>query len=133
MKISASMFIRENVLVDPFMTDLKAIVVLEPARYLLRAQVLADQRFDQDPGGGFYTVPDFLTSIQRKLMGLLRSIAFQHTIASEFSANRGLMNPDKMCNFGLAMSCFQKCINLVSLDSGKLRIGSHQCSFDVVV
>jgi hypothetical protein len=97
------------------MTDLKTVILFEPTRYLLRAPVLADQHFDQDPGGGFYTVPGFLTSAQRKLMSLLGSIPFQTAIPPKFSADRGLMNPDIVCNFGLVMSCFQKCINLVSL------------------
>ncbi len=47
MEISSSMFIHENVLVDPFMADLKAVIILEPIRYLLRAPFLADQPFDQ--------------------------------------------------------------------------------------
>jgi hypothetical protein len=32
----------------------------------------------------------------------------------------------------LVKSCFQKYVNLVSLPkAGKLRVGSHQCSFDL--
>ena len=100
------MFIHENVLVDPLMTDLKTVVHLEPIRYLLRAPVLADQRFDQDPGGGFYAIPGFLTSVQSKLMSLLGSITSQPTIASDFSADRGFVNLDKSCNFRLFMFCF---------------------------
>ena len=126
----SSVFIHENVLVDPFMADLKTVVLLEPIRYLLRAPFLADQRFDQDPGGGFNAISGFLTSVQSKLMGLLGSISFQPTIPSKLSADRGLMNPDKVRNLRLVVSCFQKCINLVSLFPGKLRVGSHLCSFD---
>jgi hypothetical protein len=33
----------------------------------------------------------------------------------------------------LRMSHFQESVNLISLFLGKLRVGSHQCSFDVVV
>jgi hypothetical protein len=133
MEISPRMFIHENVLVDPFMADLKIVVFLEPIRYLLRAPFLADQCFDQDPGESFYAIPGFLASIQGKLMSLLWPITFQSTIASEFSADCGLMNLDQSCNFRLYMSCFQKYGNLVSLFLGKLRVGSHLCSFDVVV
>jgi hypothetical protein len=140
MKISSSMFIHENVLIDPFMADLKTVVHLEPSRYLLRAPFLADQCFDQDPGGGFYAIPCFLASVQSKLMSLFRAISFQSTIASQFPADGGLMNFDKVCNFRLDISCFQKYVNLVSLPKvGKLRVGSHpvpvlcrcQCSFDL--
>ena len=115
MEISASMFIHENVLVDPLMADLKTVVILEPIRYLLRAPFLADQRFDQDPGGGWSAILGFHTSVQSKLMCLLGSITFQPTIVSKFCADRGLVNLGKMCNFRLFMSSFQKCVNLVSL------------------
>ena len=115
MKISSSMFICENVLVDPFMADLKTIVVLEPARHLLRSQVKADQSFDQSPGRGIYERFCLATSAQCQFMGLFRAVSFQPTIASQFSTNGGLMNPDKLCNFRLVMSCFQKYVNLVSL------------------
>jgi hypothetical protein len=129
MEISSRMFIHENVLVDPFMADLKIVVFLEPVRCLLRAPFLADQRFDQDPGEGFYAIPGFLTSVQSKLLSLLGSVTFLSTMASEFSADRGFVNLHMVCNFRLYVSCSQKCINLVSLFLGKLRVGSHLCSF----
>jgi hypothetical protein len=100
MKISTGSFICENVLVDPFMANLKAIVVLEPARHLLRAQVQAYQDFDQSPGRGIDERFSLTTSAQCQFMGLFRPVSFQPTIASQFSTNRGFMNPDKVCNFG---------------------------------
>ena len=106
MEIPSSVFIREDVLIDPFMTDLKTVILPEPTRYLLRAPFLADQHFDQNPGGGFYAIPGYLASVQSKLMSLLGSITFQSTIASKFSADRGFVNLDKVCNFRLYMSCF---------------------------
>ena len=124
------MFIHENVLIDPFMADLKTVVILEPIRCLLRAPFLADQHFDQGPGGGIYAISGFLASVPSKLMSLLGSITFLSTIASKFSADRGFVYLDEECYFGLVMSCFQKYVNLVSLFSGKLRVGSHLCSFD---
>jgi len=108
MKIPSGTLIRKNVLVDPFMADFKTIVILEPARYLLRALVLADQHFDQDPGAGFDAIPGLLTSVQSKLMSLLGSITPQPTIASKFPADRGFMNPDNACNVRLFVSCFHK-------------------------
>ena len=133
MEISANPFIRKNVLVDPFITDVKAKGVLEPIRYLLRAQVKTDQPFDPGPGRAIYKQFCLVASAQCQFMGLLRSISFQPTIASEFSADRGFMNLNVVCNFSLVMSFLQKRINLVSLFMGKLCIGFHQCSFDVVV
>ena len=134
------MFIHENVLIDPFMADLKAVIILEPIRSLLRAPFLADQHFDQGPGGDFYAIPGFLTPVQSKLMSLFGSVTFLSTIASKFSADRGFVNLDKSCNLRLFMSCFQKClpkgtqrVNLASLFSGRLRVGSHLCSVAVVV
>jgi hypothetical protein len=97
------------------MADLKIVVLPEPIRDLLRTPVLTDQLFDQDPGGGFNAIPGSLTSVQGKLMSLLRTVSLQSTIASKFSADRRLMNLDKICNFRLVKSCFKKYVNLVSL------------------
>ncbi len=133
MELSSGTFICENVLVDPFMTYLKTAVLFEPARYLLWAPFLANQGFDQKPRGCIDAISGSYTSVQGKLMSLFGSISFQSAISSEFSADCRLMNADQARNFGLIVSCFQKCINLVSLFLGKLRVASHQCSFDVVV
>ena len=127
------MFIHENVLVDPFMAYLKTVVHLVPIRYLLRAPFLADQPFDQDPGEGVSAIQRFLALIQRKLMSLFGAIPFLSTIASHFSADRGLVNTDYSSYLDLQMSHFQEGVNLISLFLGKLRVGSHLCSFDVVV
>ncbi len=145
MEISSRMFIHENVLIDPFMADLKTVVHLEPIRYLLWAPFLTDQRFDQDPGGRFDAIPCFLAFVQSKLMSLLGSITFLSTIASHFSADSGFVNTDYSSYLDLQMSHFQEGVpkgtqrvNLISLFLGKLRVGSHtvpvlyrcQCSFD---
>jgi len=130
MEISSSAFICENVLVDPFVTDLKTAVFVESARHLLRAPLLADHGFDQNPSFFTNSILRFLASVQSKLMGLFGSISLQSAIPSEFSANRGLVNIDQNRNFGLVVFRFQKRINLVPLLLGKLRVGSHQCSFD---
>lgn len=100
------MFIHQNVLIDPVMDYLKSVVLLAPMRYLLRAPLLADQSFDQDPGGGFYTIPGFLTSVQSKPMSLLGSIAFQSVIAPDLVSDCGYMNLDKAGNIRLVVSCF---------------------------
>ena len=53
---------------------------------------------------------------------------------SEFSADHGIVNLEKGCNFRLFKSCFQKYVNLVSLFLGKLHVRSHtvcRCSADV--
>jgi hypothetical protein len=55
-------------------------------------------------------MPGFLASVQSKLMTLLWSINFQSTIASQFSADRGIVNLVKTCNFRLYMYCVQKCV-----------------------
>ena len=139
MKISSGLFIAENVLVDPFMADLYSEVLPEPARHLLRAPVLADQCFDQNPSRGFDAAPSLLPSVQSKLMCLFGSIASQTPIPTQLPADRRLMNPDKVRNFRLVVSCFQKCRNLISLFTGKLHVDTHtvpvlcrcQCSFDL--
>ena len=133
MEISSRMFIHENVLVDPFMADPETVVRLETIRHLLRAPFLADQRFGQDPGKGIYAIQRFLASVQRKLVRLLGSITFLSTIASQFSADRRLVNTDYSGYLDLRMSHFQESVYLISLFLGKLRVGSHLRSFDVVV
>jgi hypothetical protein len=133
MEISSGVLIRENVLVDPFMTDLKTIVLLEPPRYLLRAPVLLDQYFGQDPCGCIDAIFGFLASGQCKLMGLLRSISFQSAIPSKLFTDRGVMNADQVGNLRLVAFCFQKCVNLVSLFLGELRVSSHTVPVSVLL
>ncbi len=133
MQISSGLLIHENVLIDPFVADLKTVVLFQPTRCLFRAPVLAEQCFDQGPGGDFDAILGFLASVQTKLMCLFGSISFHSTITSQFSADRGFVNIDLTRNFRLVVCCFHKGINLVSLFLGKLCVGSHRCSFDLVV
>lgn len=125
MKISSGLFICEDVLINPFMADLHTEILSEPTRDLLRTPFLADQRFDQDPGGRSNPTSCFLASAQSKLVSLFGSAASLPTIASQFSADRGFVNPNKACNLRLVVSCFQKYINLVSLVLGKLLVDTH--------
>jgi len=106
-------------------------------RYFLRDPILPDQRLDQGPCGGFNPIPGFAASVQSKSMLLIGPIASQSAIPSQLSADRGLMNLDRLRNLRLIVSGFQKRIpkgiyriNLVSLFTGMLRVGSHQCSPD---
>jgi hypothetical protein len=94
MEISSSAFVGENVLVNPFVTDLKIAILIEPTRYLLWAPFLAKQGFDQKPCGCIDAISGSHTSFQGKLMGLLGSISFQPAISSEFSVDCRLMNAD---------------------------------------
>jgi len=138
-EISSSEFVRQDVLVDPLMTDLKAIVVLEPARHLLRTQVKADQSFDQSPGRRIDARFGSPLSSHSHAMGLLGPVASQSSIAPELATDRGLMSTNRVGNLSLLMTCFLKSVYLVSLPKvGKLCVGSHtvpvlfrcQCSFD---
>lgn len=112
------------------MVELKTTVIFEPARHLLRASFLADQCFDQDPGGGFSGTSGPFASAPSRLMDLLGSINFLLAVAPQFSANRGFKNFDNSCDFCLVMSSFRKCIKIDSLFSSVLRVGSHQCFLD---
>ena len=136
-EISSSEFVRQDVLVDPLMTDLKAIVVLEPARHLLRTQVKADQSFDQSPGRRINARFGSPLSSPSHAMGLLGPVASQSSIAPELATDRGFMSTNRVGNLSLLMTCFLKSVYLVSLSLGKLCVGSHtvpvlcrcQCSF----
>jgi hypothetical protein len=70
-----------------------------------------------------HSMSDPLASIQSKLVSLLRSIYFLPMISSQFSVDCGFVNPHKVCDFRFVMSCLQKCINLSSLFTSKLRVG----------
>ena len=132
MKISSGLFIGENVLVDPFMTDLHTMVLPEPAGYLLRAPFLTDQRLNQVLGGGSNTISRFIVSAQCKLMGLFGTITSLYSIPSQLSAGGGFVNTNDVCNLWLVVSCVQKSINLASLFSGKLLVETYPCSFTLV-
>ncbi len=99
MEISSGLFIHKYVLIDPLVADLKTVVLFQPTRCLFRAPVLAEQCFDQGPGGDFDATLAPLASVQTKLMRLFGSISFHSTITSQFSADRGFVNIDQTCNF----------------------------------
>jgi len=131
MEVAARLFILEKVLVDPLMADGNAGGLSQPARYLLRAPLLADQEFDPFPGSLWDAVANFLASAQSKLVRLFWAIASLPAIAFHFPTDRGLVNSNKVCDLRLVMSCFQKYINLVSLFIGELLVDTHPCSFDL--
>jgi len=130
MQVASRLFVLENVLVDPLMDDLDSEVLLQPARDLLRAPFLADQHVNLDPGGVRSARAGYVATPQGKLMGLLRSITSQPTIASQLSARGGLVDLDNPCNLRLVVSGLSKRIKLASLFLSKLRVDSHLCSFD---
>ncbi len=106
-----------------------ATALLESARHLLRAPVLADERFDRVLAGRDYVTRWFFASALSQLMRLLGSTASQSAIAFQLPADGGFVNLDPGRNLRLTMSRFQKRMNLASLFPDMLCAGSHLCSF----
>jgi hypothetical protein len=120
MEISTRSFVRQDVLIGPFVIDENLPFLLEPFPDLLRAQVLTDQSLDQSSGRLINRRLSSVTSGHRQLMGLIRTIAFQAPISTQLSIDRRLMNANHFCYRVLSMTHFHKGINLISVFLGKL-------------
>jgi hypothetical protein len=82
---------------DPFVADVNALFLFELFRDLLRAQVLTDQGFNQSPGRKRNARFRLVTSLQSHVMSLFRTVTAKATVASEFSADNGLMDTNHLC------------------------------------
>lgn len=106
MKISSGLFTDKDGLVDPFLTDLHAMVLPEPTGSLRWASSLADQRLHQVPGGSSNAISHFAASAQGTLMSLFGVISFLPSVPSQFSADCGFVNPIDMCDLQLFVPRF---------------------------
>jgi len=130
-QITPSLFIAQDVLIDPLMTDLDMLVFQQPARNLFRAPIHMNFGFDQRPDFRLDPALTLLTPAHRQVMGLLWSIATLTTITAQLSTDRGFVHPKAIGDLRLVMTHFHKRIYLVSLCLGKLFVGLHKCSFDL--
>ena len=131
-KLATRPFIGQDVLIDPFMTDMNTELGFQPPRYLFQAPILLNQLFNplsifrRDARLGL------VASAERQAVGFLGTLSPLTTIAPQFPTNGRFMDADGISNLGLVGTNFLKGINLVSLCLGKLLIGCHSCSFDLV-
>jgi hypothetical protein len=132
-QVTASPLVSPNVLVDPLMANLNAIFLHQPTRNLLRAPVLAKQLFYHAPVFWPQARSGFVATLERHFMRLPWSVATLPVITPHFAGNGRFMHFQYIRNFTSAMPGFQQGRNLVSLFLGNLGVGSHECSFDLVV
>ena len=117
-KVAASLFIGQNVLINPSMADLDALALLHPSRYLFRTPIFSQFLFYHFPGRHRDQWLGFRPETDLFLMCLLWTIA----ALTVFRRNSRLM-----------VDLCTSTRNLVSLFLGKLSVSSHKCSFDLAV
>src|SRR5210317_2201044 len=115
MQASALLFVLENILVDPFMTDRNTFFRGKPQTDLLRAPVLSEQPSDIIPAcvadaGTRFGISAFLS----QMLSLFGSIATKTGVTGNLSADGRFMPFQYHCYLSLIKSCFQKDRNLVS-------------------
>ena len=131
-KVATRLFIGQEVLIDPFMTDMNTGLGFQPSRYMFRAPILLNQLFNPLPSFRRDARLGLVASAERQAVGLFGTLSPLTTIAPQFPTNGRFMHIDGISNLGLVVTNFLMGINLVSLCLGKLLIGCHSCSFDLV-
>ena len=99
---------------------------------LLWTPVQADHTLDQFPIFWFDPGVDFRLPFLGESLRLFGPISSPSVITSEFSADCGLMDTDCFSDLCLVKACLQKCVDMVSLIVGKLCVGSHERSFELI-
>jgi hypothetical protein len=115
--------------------DTKLAFLGQSSGNLLRTPVAPDQGSDHGPVWRAKAAPPGLeqTPEQRQQMGMSRKIATVGAIAPKFATDRGFVYADCHSDLALTMSCLPQSVNLVSLLTGELLVGSHQGSFDLAI
>src|SRR4030066_791992 len=131
-QLTSRLFVHQDVLVNPLMTDLDRIEPLQPSRDLLRAPIQTKLRFDQIPCFWQNVKMAVIAATKRLVMSLLRTVASLPTISSQLSTYSGFVRPDHLGDLCLIVVHFQQSRYLVSLFLGKLRV-AHKHSFDLQV
>jgi hypothetical protein len=130
-QITTRLFVLQDVLINPLMTDLAMLLVQQPARNLCGAPIQTDLGFAQRPICSWDPVLTLPAPAQRQALGLLGALAPLTTITAQLATERGFVHSKALGNFRLRMAHVQQRIYLVSLCLGKLGVGSHKCSFDL--
>ena len=119
-KVTSQSFVFKNKLVNRFMTDRYLKLTNKPPADLLGAPVFSQETLNQDPRVGRDSSPGGLCpSNFGKMMRLFGAVSSKATVAASFSTDCRFVDTDDSGDFGLAKSCFHKCVNLVSLFSGE--------------
>ena len=99
---------------------------------LLWAPVQTDQTLDQFLNFWFDPGVAFRLSSPCESLGLFGPLSSRSPITPEFSVVGGFMDTDCFSDLCLVKACLQKCVDMVSLIVGKLCVGSHERSFELV-
>src|SRR4030095_1156365 len=128
MEGSAAPLVRIDVEVDAFMAYGRLFLQLQTSGDLLRTPLLAQEPFDLLPGlpGNARTIGRALPVVS-EFICLIRAVALQSAVASQFSGDRALVAIDNRSNPTLVMSGFHQSVYLISLFASKLRI-VHLCA-----
>src|SRR4030067_3836819 len=94
MQIASCLFVHQDVLVTPLMTDLEGMMPVQPSRDLLRAPLQTQLGLDQLPNFWYDPNSAMISAAERLGMGFLGPIASQPTIATQFSTDSGFVRPD---------------------------------------
>jgi len=118
---------------NPLVNDLDMLIFQQPTQNLFWAPIVTYFRFDQHSCSCMDAAATLSSPAHRQTMGLLWSIAALTMVPFQFPTDRRSVNFKAIGYLCLILIYFNKYINLVSLLFGKLFVGSHKCSYDLVV
>src|SRR5665647_188188 len=106
-------FVRQDMLINPFMANLDRLIFMQPSRNLLGAPIQTQLGFDRLPCFLKNTNMSVFVTIERFEIGLSGSISSPATITPHLSAYGGFMAANHSSYLRLVVSYFQQSINLV--------------------
>src|SRR3990170_5963250 len=131
-QVTSRVFVCQDVLVNPLVTDLDGMLPAQPPRDLLWAPIQMQLRFVPLPCFRQDVNSAVIAAAKRLVLSLLGTVASQTAIAAQLPTYVGFVCANHNGDFASVMSHFQQGIYLVSLCLGKLRV-AHKRSFDLVV
>lgn len=107
-QITSRLFIRQDVLVYPFMTDLERMMPPQPSSDLLRAPILT--QFQLNPVPQFFrdALAAVILAAKRFMICLFWPIAALTFVPAQFATDGRFVLPNQCCDFGLVISHFQQ-------------------------
>jgi hypothetical protein len=109
------LFVDQDVLINPLVTDLDMMMFRQPTRNLFRAPIQTHFRFDQYLCFRLDTTPTFPAPVHRQAMSLLWSIAALTMITFQLPTDGRFVHSNAIGDFRLIMTHFQQRKYLVSL------------------
>ena len=104
--VATRLFIGQDVLIDPFLTDMNTGLGFQPPRYLFRAPILLNQLLNPLPSFQRDARLGLVASAERLAQGLFGTLSPLTTIAPQFPTNSRFMHIDGISNLGLVVTNF---------------------------